>query len=92
MTDVYAVPKAFVGAKVNLRELMEISIGNVKVLLDHAAAVQIESAVRVQLETAEIVRLTAYCVNSNSQILNFPLSRTEARDLLTSLEPFIYGE
>lgn len=92
MSDVYAVPQVFPGAKVRLRELMEISIGNVNVLLDHDAAVQIHTSLKVQSETAEIVRLTAYCVRGTSQILNFPLSRTEARNLMTDLEPFIYGE
>lgn len=90
--DVYAVPKAVPGMRVKVRELLEISVGGTWLVLNSDAAVQVYNSIRAQLDTAEIIRLTAYCSRTSSQILNFPMSRVEAKELMTDMEPFIYGE
>lgn len=92
MSDLLSAVKSPAGAKVKIRELLEISISGTWLLLDRGEAGRLYASLRSQLEDAEIVRLNVRCNRTISQLVNFPMSRTEARHLMTDMEYFIYGE
>lgn len=74
------------------RILFQIVAGNISVLLDWSAAWQVLNSLEKQISTGNIVRLDAQCASlGSSMIVNYPLSRQEAKAMIVTLKEYVNG-
>ena len=78
--------------KLRTQQVFLLEAGKTTVLLDWTAAHTLLASVKQQFETAEVIRVHAQCASlGSSMINNLPISRQEARSLITDLTEFING-
>jgi len=78
--------------KLRTQQVFLLEAGSTTVLLNWDSAHALLANVKQQYETSEIIRIHAQCASlGNSMISNLPISRTEARNLITDLTEFVDG-